>query len=430
MNDRLNIAVIGGGVAGITAAHLLQRAHTVTLFEQDSRLGGHTNTVQVQRGPDAGLAIDTGFIVMNDKTYPLLHALLRDLGIAVRWSDMSFSYYDKRSKFSYAGTTLNGLFADRSNLFKPGFYRFLWELGRFCRDAETALQRGEIRDGSLREFLGRGRYSQTTIEQYILPMGGAIWSAPKDEILDFPAQTFIQFFHNHGLLSFKNRPRWQTVCGGSSAYVRRFAERFTGTVRVSSPVQEIRRSSLDGSTGSSGSITVCVQGREPEHFDRVVIAAHADQALSLLADPTSDEQRLLGAWRYQLNHTVLHNDVRVLAPRKRAWASWNYVREEDTSGNSPVSVTYHMNRLQGLQTKQEYLVSLNMPTPVPEDAVVYETYYTHPVYTATAVRTQEALGTLNGTRDTYFCGSYFGYGFHEDAVAAAVKVAQMFGQTL
>lgn len=426
MSARERIAVVGGGVSGIVASHLLQRCADVTLFERNRYLGGHTNTVVLERGPDAGLGVDTGFIVLNNKTYPLFHRFLAELGVPVRWSDMSFSYYSEVSKEQYAGTTVNGLFADRRNILRPRFYRFLSEIARVCRRAGQALAQGEFRERTLGAYLRDERFSEDVISWYLLPMGAAIWSASREDIEGFPAESFFRFFSNHGLLSLLNRPRWQTVVGGSHSYVKKFKECFGGTIVLDAGVERIERIE----PGIGGGVTIFRRGCEPERFDRVVVAAHADEALQLLGDPSPDEHRLLGAWRYQLNRTVLHTDTAVLPPLRRAWASWNYTQEVGLNGDMPVSVSYHMNTLQGLKTSADYCVTLNRIGPIREEKIIAEFEYMHPTFDQRAMATQAELPTLNGARSTYFCGSYFGYGFHEDAVRAASGVAEHFGVRL
>ncbi|MCB0325666.1 MAG: FAD-dependent oxidoreductase, partial [Bdellovibrionales bacterium] len=364
MTERKNIAVIGAGVAGIVAAHVLQRRHNVELFERNAYLGGHTNTVVIEHGPDAGTPVDTGFIVLNDKTYPNFHAFLSQLSVPVRYADMSFSYCCERTGLQYAGTTISGLFAQRKNLLSPRFLGFLADLARFAKRAVRDLQRDEIPPVTLGQYLADGGYSSAMVEEYLLPMGSAIWSSPRDEIREFPAQTFIRFFANHGLLSFKNRPLWQTVVGGSHSYVKRFAETFSGTVTLNAGILGVHR--LDQG------VELLFEGDRRKRYDAVVLATHADEALSLLLDPTEDEQRLLGQWRYEINHTVLHTDVSALPPNPRAWASWNYIREEGAAPSDPASVTYHMNRLQGLKTQAEYCVTLNRRKPVRVDRVLRE----------------------------------------------------------
>ena len=402
------VAVIGGGVAGIVAAHLLQDVCEVTVFEKENYLGGHTHTVSVPHGPDRGTPVDTGFIVFNEATYPLFIRFLDELEVPSRETQMSFGFHCERTGLFYAGTDLAGLFAQRSNAFSPGYYRFLLEILRFCRQGKADLAHGQEL-GALDDYVARHRFSPFMVENYLLPMAAAIWSTPAGRVGRFPALSFLRFFNNHGLLSLMDRPKWRTVAGGSCSYVRAFLGRFRGTVRLVAPIARVLR--------HSSGVSVEVAGEEPRRFDDVFIAAHADQALRLLADPSPDEARLLGAWRYEENTTVLHTDVSVLPPAPSAWACWNFRREAREGAG--VYVTYAMNLLQGLSGATQYLVTLNRPTPHDPSTVLGEFVYHHPVYTEESMRTQGELSSLNGQRNTYFCGSYFGYGFHEDAVRSS-----------
>ena len=332
MQHGSKIAVIGGGVAGIVAAHLLQNDHQVTLFEQHDYLGGHTHTVTIEEGPDAGTGVDTGFIVFNEATYPLFIAFLDQLGVASRATEMSFGFHCRETGFTYAGNNLNGVFSQRANLVSPRFWRFLLEIGRFCRQAEADLA-GDADLGTLADYLARHRFQPFMADHYLAPMAAAIWSTPAGRVTAFPARSFLRFFKNHGLLDLRHRPRWRTVSGGSHSYVRAFRDRFRGAIRLDSPVQQVRRAD-DG-------VELAFADRSAERFDAVVVAAHADQALRLLADPSADESRLLGAWRYELNTTVLHTDTSVLPPAERAWACWNFRRERgDSRGWPPAATTW------------------------------------------------------------------------------------------
>ena len=418
MESRGKIAVIGAGVAGITAAYILQREYQVTLFEKNNYVGGHTNTVVLEEGPDKGLPVDTGFIVLNDQTYPNFHRLLRKLSVSVRESEMSFGYYCKMSGLQYAGTTLSGLFAQRSNLFSKKFLRILVGIVRFCRQARLDLENETFEEISLADYLKKHQFSSEMIDHYLIPMAAAIWSGPRETMFQFPAKHFCQFFRNHGLLSLVNRPTWQTVVGGSHAYVKKFLADFKGELRTEAKIRTLVR--------ESGQVIIYFEDGSLEQFDKVVIATHADEALKLLAEPTELEARLLGAWSYQANDVVLHTDSSVLPSNRRAWASWNYVRELDSDEGAGVSVTYHMNRLQGFESERNYCVTLNRSEPVKEEKLIRRFVYTHPVYTCAAMKTQTELPQINGVRETYFCGSYFGYGFHEDAVRSAVKIAECF----
>jgi predicted NAD/FAD-binding protein len=413
------VAVVGGGVAGIVSAHELAKAGwDAVLFERNAYVGGHTSTVTIPSGHDEGLPVDTGFIVMNERTYPNFHRFLAELGVKWRWSDMSFGYHDANTGLQYAGTDLSGLFAQRRNLLRPRFLGMLRQFARFGSEARKDLESGALAGVTLGAYLSERGYSRYFMDHYAVPMGAAIWSTGLVEMLEFPAETFVRFFKNHGLLSVTDRPRWQTVVGGSHAYVKAFLARFPGRVAKDAPVERVRR--------EDGGAVVTARGRAPERFDRVVIAAHADEALALLSDPSEDEKRLLGAWSYARNRTVLHTDEAFLPPNRRAWASWNYRRERGEDGAAAVSVTYHMNRLQGLDSRREYLVTLNPRVEPRAGTVIREFLYMHPTYSFSSLRSQAELPTLNGVRSTWFCGSYFGYGFHEDAVRSALAVARDF----
>jgi predicted NAD/FAD-binding protein len=416
------IAVVGGGVAGIVAAYLLQQHHQVTLFEQNDYLGGHTHTIEITDGADAGTAVDTGFIVLNDATYPLLQKFLAHLGVETRVSEMSFGFQCRKTGLVYAGTDVNGLFAQRRNLVNPKFLRFILEIARFCRQALQDLEQDAVPRVSLGEYLQSGRFSAYMVDNYLVPMAAAIWSTPALRVVDFPAGPFLYFFRNHGLLSMRNRPLWRTVVGGSDSYVKAFSKSFGGQLQLSAPVRSIQRDDQQVElTLDDGSTFKC---------DRVVIACHADQAIRLFESPTELEQRLLSPWRYQKNHTVLHTDCSVLPKLKRAWASWNFTREAGGDAEHPVYVTYYMNRLQGLRADRDYCVTLNRREPFSAEQVVAAMDYHHPLYTHESMATQKDLPQLNGQNRTYFCGCYFGYGFHEDAVRAGNEVGKAFGVSL
>ncbi len=416
------IAVVGAGVAGLTAAYILQRRHHVTIFEKNDYAGGHTNTVMIPSGPDKGTFVDTGFIVMNHRNYPLLTRLLAQLGVPLRDSEMSFSYWDELTGLQYSGGGLNGLFAQRRNLLRPSFIRMVREVFRFFREAERDMTAGELRDQTLGDYLKRGGYSEMFVRHHLIPMAAAIWSTPDNRMMEFPAESFVQFFHNHGLLTVNERPQWRTVVGGSHRYVKRMLADFQGDVRLCAPIASVRR--------YDDRVALATAAGPVGEFDGVVIAAHADEALGLLADPSDAEHRLLGAWVYQPNDTVLHTDVAVMPPLRRVWSSWNYTRERGSDPAGPAALTYDMNRLQGLQTHTPLFVSLNRRARLPDDRVIMRTVYHHPTYSREALAAQRELPSLNGQRRTWFCGSYFGYGFHEDAVRSAVDLVRGFGLDL
>lgn len=421
-SNQLNIAVVGCGVAGLTAAWLLQRKHRVTLFEKADYLGGHTHTIEIPDGPDAGTAVDTGFIVFNGRNYPLFVRLLKELGVEWRESDMSFGVHCVKSGLQYASHIPFGIFADKANLFRPKYWKLLNAIGRFNRQAKSDLS-VDLGAETLGQYLARHQFPDSLQSDYLLPMGAAIWSCPVDTVRDYPAQSFLRFFENHGLLALNEAPVWHTVCGGSHAYVKAFAKQFNGEICLNAAVRQIER--------SNDQILISLHGSDrPAVFDRVVLATHADTSLKLLADADDKENNCLKPWKYSSSRVVLHTDKAVMPPLKNAWASWNYTREIGVDDTEPVSVSYHMNRLQGLETKDQYFVTLNRRGPIRKDRVIGEFEYTHPIYDQAAVATQSELPQLNGRRGTFFCGSYFGYGFHEDAVRSAVAVGQAFGETL
>lgn len=413
----LRVGVVGSGISGLAAAHYLARRHRVTLFEAESRLGGHTHTHDVVIGGRA-LPVDTGFIVYNDRTYPNFVRLLAELGVRGRKSDMSFGVRCQRCRLEYSSRGMAGVFAQPRRALDPSHLRLLADIPRFNRDARAFLAgpEGEERDLGLGGFLDRGRYSRTFARHFILPMGGAIWSAPFDEMRLFPARSFLRFFANHGWLSLTGAPQWWTIEGGSRTYVDAIARGLQGEVHLSRPVEAVRR-------GHDG-VTVSSRGRD-WRFDRVVIATHADQALRLLADPSDHERRLLGAFRYSRNRAVLHTDRQRLPRSTAAWASWNSDLVDCRDETAPVSLTYHMNRLQGLPGPDELSVTLN-PAGDPE-GVLAVMEYAHPILDGPALLAQAEVARRNGERQTFFAGAHLRYGFHEDGLLSAIAVAERLG---
>jgi predicted NAD/FAD-binding protein len=400
---RARIAVVGAGVSGLVAAHLLHRAHDVTVFEAGAYTGGHANTVEVEtaRGP---LAVDTGFIVFNDRNYPRFESLLAELGVASQPSDMSFGVSD--GDFEYASTSPNGLYAKRAHLLSPAFQRMVADVPRFQRRARVLLASPE--EPSLREWLATLGVSDAFVERVIVPQAAAVWSADPEQMWTFPARFLVEFFDNHGMLGLRGRPRWRTVTGGSKRYVEALTAAFADRIRLSTPVRAIERLA-DG-------VEVTPAGGEPERFDEVVIAAHADQALAMLADPTPAEREILGAFPYQANEAVLHTDRNLLPGRRRAWASWNYHLGAE---RGPATVTYHMNRLQSLDASEEYCVTLNRTAAIDPARILRRIAYAHPVYTAAGQAAQRRYDEIGGRNRTHYCGAYWGWGFHEDGVASA-----------
>jgi predicted NAD/FAD-binding protein len=406
----LRIAIVGGGIAGLYAAHLLHPHHDIQLFEAGSHAGGHTNTVDVTLD-GVTTAVDTGFIVHNDRNYPLFTALLDELGVAAQDGEMSFSMSCALSGLEYSGSSLNTLFAQRSNLLRPSFYRMLGEILRFNRLSETLIQAPP--DQNLVGFLAEHRFAGPVVDDYLVPMAAAIWSSDPAQILDFPAAYFGRFFHNHGLLSVNDRPQWRTICGGSRNYVTPLIAPFRDRLRLNAPVDSVRR--------AADHVLVTPRNQDAQRFDQVVLACHSDQALAMLADATAPEREILGAIPFQDNDTVLHTDIALLPQSRRAWAAWNYHRFQ--SDAREVSVTYHMSLLQKLATPQPLLVTLNATDRINPDSILRRIRYQHPVYSAASVRARQRWQEISGHNRTHYCGAYWGYGFHEDGVMSGKAVA-------
>lgn len=410
------VAVVGSGIAGLASAALLAQRHRVTLFEAAGELGGHAHTVDVHVDGRA-VAVDTGFLVFNDRTYPLLQGLFADLQVPTCASDMSFGVSLDDGALEWAGSNLDTVFAQRRNLLSPRFLGMLGELLRFNREAHANLARCADGRQSLGELLDTGRYGTALRDTYLLPMAAAIWSSPTGEILKFPAATFLRFCINHGLLQIEGRPTWFTVRGGSREYVRRLAERVPD-IRLSTPVEAVRRLEQGVMVRSGG---------QDERFEHVVLAGHAPDSLRLLTDADAEEVQLLGAVRYQANETVLHTDVHLMPRRRKVWSSWNYLGRASDGAERPVSVTYWINRLQPLGVQTPVLVTLNpFSAPRPE-TVLGRYHYEHPLFDHAALAAQQQLPQRQGRRSTWFAGAWTGYGFHEDGLASAVRVAASFG---
>ncbi len=404
----MRIAVIGTGISGMVAARLLHAGHDLHVYEAGAWIGGHTNTVDVV---DDGrkLAIDTGFIVFNRKTYPLFTRLLDELGVADQASSMSFSVRCERTGLEYNGTSLNGLLAQRTNALRPSFWRMVRDILRFYREAPRLLEPG-AGELTLGEFLERGRYSRSFVEQHLLPMGAAVWSARIEHMRTFPMRFLVQFFHNHGFLQVDDRPQWLVVRGGSRAYVGPLVAPFRDRIRLRTPVARVEP--------TRAGVRVRTAAGAVETYDRVVLATHADQSLRLLADPTPKERSILGAFAYQRNEAALHTDTRLLPRSRRAWASWNY--HVGATGADLPTVTYWMNRLQGLaEDGRQYLVTLNRTDDVDPARLLRTFVYHHPVYSLEAVAAQRRHAEIDGRRGVHFCGAYWGFGFHEDGVHSA-----------
>ncbi|MGY3943928.1 NAD(P)/FAD-dependent oxidoreductase [Aeromonas tecta] len=412
------IAIVGSGISGLTAGYLLHQHHEIQLFEAAPVLGGHTATVDISQDGDTH-AIDTGFIVFNDRTYPNFLKLLVKIGVARQATEMSFSV--KSAGLEYNGHSLTSLFAQRSNLLRPRFYRFIAEILRFNRLARRWLATSQTKDAepTLGAFLQQGAFSDYFARHYILPMGAAIWSSTLADMRAFPLGFFLRFFDHHGLLSVTNRPQWYVIPGGSREYIAPLTAGWQPQIRLACPVQGIRRVS-DG---------VLLQSpRGEEQFDEVILACHSDQALALLADASVQEQQILGDIAYQANEVWLHTDVAALPKRRQAWASWNYQLDDDEQAR-PL-VTYSMNILQGLESGREFCVSLNPVGKLDEHKVLRRFVYHHPVFNQGALAAQGQRGEICGRQHTHFCGAYWYNGFHEDGVRSALDVARRFGAEL
>lgn len=415
----MKIAIIGSGIAGLTCAYVLKRRHDIRVFEAGSWIGGHTHTVEVSHNGETE-SVDTGFIVFNDWTYPNFIRLLGQIGVKFKPTEMSFSVCDPASGLEYNGNNLNSLFAQRRNLLSPGFWGMLRDILRFNKAALLDLQQQRIAaDTTLGDYLKNQGYGERFIQHYIVPMGSAIWSMSRVQMLGFPLQFFVRFFKNHGLLSVNNRPQWCVIEGGSSRYIEPLTASFRQHIRLDCPVQRVERD-------ETGVLIHSAAGSE--RFDKVVFACHSDEALQLLASPSRAEREILQALPYADNDVVLHTDTRLLPRRRLAWASWNY--RLDASGDKAAAVTYDMNILQGLKSDTTFCVSLNQTAVIDPTQILARFTYAHPQYSLEAVAAQARWSELQGAQHSFYCGAYWANGFHEDGVVSALRVAQAFGEQL
>lgn len=427
--SRKRVAVVGAGISGIAASYLLSFDHDVVLFERGQTIGGHTNTIVIPDGPDAGTPVDTGFIVCNPVNYPNFYRFLDILRVPRRDAEMTFGFFSEESGLQYRGPDISDLLRSPRNFLNPAFVRMIIEQRRFNRRALADLRNGTVGDRTLGDYVRAMGLSSFFATHYLIPLAASIWSSPDANILAFPAITFLTFFRNHGMLELHRRPQWQTVIGGSHAYLKAFEKVFRGTIRTNAAVTSISRSDEH----SSPRITIRT-AESADEFDSVILACHADEALALLADPSTAEKEGLGSWQYHRNRTILHTDTSLMPPNQKLWASWNYTLRKPIlnssphdSASAPVSITYSMNRLQGLKTTNEYLVTLNPSVEPRPGTVVYETHYTHPAYTTRSVASQAHIARIQGERGTFFCGAHLRYGFHEDGVVSALAVTKHFG---
>ena len=414
------IAVIGTGIAGMASAWLLSKRYQILLIDKNDYIGGHTNTVSVineKTGLDTH--VDTGFIVYNEPNYPNLVGLFETLGVTTRATDMTFSASILNSGLEYAGNNLDTLFAQRRNIFSPNFLKLVYDILKFNRHAKRLINNNQADPNlTLGEFLSDYRIGKVMQDNYLLPMAAAIWSCSPQQMQSFPAKSFSQFFDNHGLLNVNDRPQWRTVIGGSQRYVDKILASFSGEIIVNNGVSKIDR--------NPDAVSITLTDGQQHKVDEVVIATHADEALALLTNATEQEQDLLSSFRYQENDAYLHTDSNLMPKHPKVWSCWNYLAQNSGEDTSSVSVSYWMNALQGLDLSQDYFVSLNPIQDIDPGKVIKRIQYMHPIFDNNAIVSQKKLHQLQGKNRTWFAGSYFGYGFHEDALSSAVSIAKHF----
>ena len=410
----MKVAVIGSGISGNTLAYLLNKNHDVTLYEKDKRIGGHSHTHEIVIN-NKKVNVDTGFIVFNKKTYPLFTSLLDNLGVKYENSNMSFSVFSKENNFEYNGTTLNSLFSQRRNLLSPRFLKMILEILRFNKESVKLKSKTIL----LKQYLKNNNYSTYFCKNYILPMGAAIWSSDIKTILNFPAHFFINFFKNHGMLSVTNRPQWLTIKGGSQEYVKKLTSGFKNKIRLNSKIKNIVRYK---------SYVVIEDNKSKEKFDYVFFACHSDEALEILKKPTADEIKILSSIPYQKNDIILHTDSSIMPQKKLSWAAWNY--NIDSPDDSPITLTYNMNILQNIKTKDALLVTLNPKLPISKGKVIKQLQYTHPKFSKESVIAQLKNKIISGKNRTFYSGAYWGKGFHEDGVKSAYEAVKIFDDVI
>jgi predicted NAD/FAD-binding protein len=414
--NRPRLAIIGTGIAGLGCAHFLQRRFDLTLFEQNDYPGGHTNTVTVREdGQD--LPVDTGFMVFNHQTYPHLTRLFRELNVETKRTDMSFAVRHEPTGYEYNGQSLNLIFGQRSNLISPRFWSFILKINRFNQETVDALEDPQFAKMTLREYAHFRGYGEDFLNLYIIPMGSAVWSTPPELMLEFPAITLMRFWHNHGFLGMKTRHPWWTVTNGAKSYVQKLIPPFADRIRLNSPIVSVKR--------TTNGVQIQPRDGTAENFDKVIFASHADQSIGMISDPTALETELLSPFKYQANIATLHTDESFMPTTRRCWASWNYYIKEGADGSIQPSTVYWMNKLQGVSDKVNYFVSINGEEDIAPEKVIKRINYHHPLFDLKAIEAQKRLPELNSIsaeQSTYFCGSYFRFGFHEDAFGSAVNL--------
>ena len=416
----MKIAIVGSGISGLTCAYLLNREHDITVFEKNDYVGGHTHTHEIEYDGEE-FSVDSGFIVYNEWTYPNFIKLLDQLGVERQLTRMGFSVKSEKNNLEYAGHSLNGLFAQRSNFFRPSFMRILFSMRRFNAEARDDLGTLDPQI-TLGQYLTSNNYPREFIQHYIIPIGAAIWSTAPQQMMDVPAVFFIRFFENHGLLQVVDRPNWWVISGGSKKYVEKMIYDFKGKIRLSTPVKNVKRG-IDSITVKFGS-----NGLEKENFDSIIFACHSNQSLAMLDSPSKQEEEVLSAIKYQRNDALLHFDDSILPKRKNAWSSWNYLLDEDP--NRAVALTYNMNILQSLKSDRTFCVSLNSGDLIDRSKVIKHLNYEHPLFTLSSINAQGRKHEVSGKNNTYYCGAYWRNGFHEDGVTSALDVCKDFGQSL
>lgn len=415
------LAIIGTGIAGMGAAYFLKKDYDITLFEKNNYIGGHTNTAIVKEG-EKDIFIDTGFMVFNKVTYPNLTKLFEKLDVSIKKTSMSFSVLHLESGLEYAGTGLNGLFAQRKNLVNPEFIKLLFQINRFNKVCIETLENPVYAGYTIADYVKEKGFGSDFLNKYLVPMSSAVWSSPPDLMLNFPIKTIVRFFQNHGFLGLNKQHQWYTVVNGSRSYRERIIKQFKDRIHTGNGVQKVWR--------ENGKVKLLTDNNETHYFDKVIFASHADETLNLLADPTMLENELLSKFKYQLNKATLHTDEKIMPENKKVWSSWNY-RIERKNGVVKTSTIYYMNSLQHVSKNKNYFVSINDPGNIVDDKIILSIDYSHPLFDLEAIQAQEKLGQINGQgNNTYYCGSYFKYGFHEDAFTSSLELCKQLVKDL